>query len=257
MYRESLLLTMGLLNNKTALITGATDVFGKAIALRFAEEGANIAFVDTIVYEDIHDLEQEIEAKGVKAKGYECNVADYSETLNLFQEIKEEFATIDILVHNAAIAKDGLLLRMDETLWDAVIDNNLKSAYNFTHHCIPTMIRQCSGSIIFMTSFVGLYGNSGQCNYAAAGGGRISFAKSVAKEYGVKGIRANVISTGVIETEFLKELPEDERNEWIQQIPLRKFGTVEDIANTATVLASDMSSYITGQVIQIDGGMNM
>ena len=248
---------MGLLNNKTALITGATDVYGKAIALRFAEEGANIAFADTIVYEDIHDLEKEIEAKGVKAKGFECNVADYDETWKLIQEIKEEFASIDILVNNAAIAKDGLFLRMTEMQWDAVIDNNLKSAFNFTHHCIATMMRQKSGSIIFMTTIVGIHGNAGQSNYAAAGGGLVSFAKSIAQECGSRNIRANVIATGVIETKYNKELPEDERNEWMKHIPLRKFGTVEDIANMATILASDMSSYITGQVIHIDGGMNM
>lgn len=198
-----------------------------------------------------------MEAKGVKAKGFECNVTDFIETMDLVAKIKEEFGTIDILVHNAAIAKDSLLIRMYEDQWDKVIANNLKSAFNYTNRCIPTMMKQCSGSIIFMTTVVGLHGNAGQCNYAAAGGGIISFAKSVAKEYGVKGIRANVIATGVIETKQLKELPEGERKEWTNQIPLRKFGTVEDVANMATVLASDMSSYITGQVIQIDGGMNI
>ena len=220
---------MGLLEGKTALITGAARGIGKAIALKFAEEGANIAFTDLEVNEE---TEKEIAAKGVKAKSYASNAADFAQTEEVVQAVKAEFGSIDILVNNAGITKDGLMLRMTEQQWDAVIAVNLKSAFNFIHACVPVMMRQRGGSIINMASVVGVHGNAGQANYAAS-------------------------KAGFIETAMTAALPEEVRNEWKQKIPLRRGGQVEDIANVATFLASDMSSYVSGQVIQVDGGMNM
>lgn len=248
---------MGLLNGKTALITGAARGIGKAIALKFAEEGANIAFTDLVIDENGKATENEIAAKGVKVKGYASNAANFSETENVVNQVKEDFGSIDILVNNAGITKDGLMLKMTETQWDAVIAVNLKSAFNFIHACTPIMMRQRHGSIINMASVVGVHGNAGQCNYAASKAGLIALAKSIAQEMGSRGIRANAIAPGFIETAMTAALPDDIRKEWIKRIPLRRGGTVDDIANVATFLASDMSSYVTGQVIQIDGGMNM
>ena len=218
---------MGLLEGKTALITGAARGIGKAIALKFAEEGANIAFTDLEVNKE---TEAEIAGKGVKARSY---------------------------ASNAGITKDGLMLRMTEQQWDAVIAVNLKSAFNFIHACVPVMMRQRGGSIINMASVVGVHGNAGQANYAASKAGLIALAKSVAQEMGPKGIRANAIAPGFIETAMTAALPDEVREEWKKKIPLRRGGQVEDIANTAVYLASDLSSYVSGQVIQVDGGMNM
>lgn len=250
---------MGLLTGKTALITGAARGIGKAIALKFAEEGANIAFTDLVVDEEHGGLatEREIAALGVKAKGYASNAADFAQSEEVVKMVKEEFGSIDILVNNAGITKDGLMLRMTEQQWDAVIAVNLKSAFNFVHACVPVMMRQRGGSIINMASVVGVHGNAGQANYAASKAGLIALAKSVAQEMGPKGIRANAIAPGFIDTAMTQALPEDIRKEWAAKIPLRRGGTVEDIANTAVYLASDLSSYVTGQVIQVDGGMNM
>ena len=268
---------MGLLEGKTALITGAARGIGKAIALKFASEGANIAFTDLAVNEE---TEQEIAALGVKAKSYASNAADFAQTEEVVKAVKEEFGSIDILVNNAGITKDGLMLRMTEQQWDAVIAVNLKSAFNFIHACVPVMMRQRGGSIINMASVVGVHGNAGQANYAASKAGLIALAKSIAQEMGPKGIRANSIAPialaksiaqemgpkgiransiapGFIETAMTAALPEEVRNEWKQKIPLRRGGQVEDIANVATFLASDLSSYVSGQVIQVDGGMNM
>ena len=250
---------MGLLTGKTALITGAARGIGKAIALKFAEEGANIAFTDLVIDEEHGGLatEREIAAKGVKAKGYASNAANFAESEEVVNKVKEEFGSIDILINNAGITKDGLMLRMTEQQWDAVIAVNLKSAFNFIHACVPVMMRQRQGSIINMASVVGVHGNAGQSNYAASKAGIIALAKSVAQEMGLKGIRANAIAPGFIDTAMTQALPENVRKEWTNKIPLRRGGTVEDIANTAVYLASDLSSYVTGQVIQIDGGMNM
>lgn len=248
---------MKLLEGKTALITGAARGIGKAIALKFAQEGANIAFTDLVIDENGEQTEREIQALGVKAKGYASNAADFAQTEEVVGKIKEEFGSIDILVNNAGITKDGLMLRMTETQWDAVIAVNLKSAFNFIHACSPIMMRQRKGSIINMASVVGVHGNAGQCNYAASKAGLIALAKSIAQELGSRGIRANAIAPGFIETAMTAALPQEVRDEWVKRIPLRRGGTVEDIANVATFLASDMSSYVTGQVIQIDGGMNM
>ena len=245
---------MGLLEGKTALITGAARGIGKAIALKFAQEGANIAFTDLEVNAE---TEQEIAALGVKAKSYASNAADFQQTEAVVAQVKEEFGSIDILVNNAGITKDGLMLRMSEQQWDAVIAVNLKSAFNFIHACVPIMMRQRGGSIINMASVVGVHGNAGQANYAASKAGLIALAKSIAQEMGPKGIRANAIAPGFIETAMTAALPDNVREEWKKKIPLRRGGQVEDIANTALYLASDLSSYVSGQVIQVDGGMNM
>ena len=244
---------MKLLEGKTALITGAARGIGKSIALKFAQEGANIAFTDLEVNPE---TEQEIAALGVKAKSYASNAADFAQTEQVVAQVKEEFDSIDILVNNAGITKDGLMLRMTEQQWDAVIAVNLKSAFNFIHACVPIMMRQRGGSIINMASVVGVHGNAGQANYAASKAGLIALAKSIAQEMGPKGIRANAIAPGFIETAMTASLPDNVREEWKKKIPLRRGGQVEDIANTALYLASDLSSYVSGQVIQVDGGMN-
>ena len=248
---------MGLLTGKTALITGAARGIGKSIALKFAQEGANIAFTDLVIDENGIATEDEIKALGVNAKGYASNAADFAATEEVVKKVHEDFGSIDILVNNAGITKDGLMLRMTEGQWDAVIAVNLKSAFNFIHACIPVMMRQRKGSIINMASVVGVHGNAGQANYAASKAGLIALAKSIGQEMGPKGIRANAIAPGFIDTDMTKGLPEEIRKDWMKKIPLRRGGNVEDIANCALFLASDMSSYVSGQVIQVDGGMNM
>lgn len=248
---------MKLLEGKTALITGAARGIGKALAIKFAQEGANIAFTDLVIDENGKQTEEEIASYGVKAKGYASNAANFAETEDVVNKVKEDFGRIDILVNNAGITKDGLMMRMSEQQWDAVIAVNLKSAFNFIHAVLPIMMRQRSGSIINMASVVGVHGNAGQANYAASKAGLIALAKSIAQEVGSRGIRANAIAPGFIETAMTAALPENIRAEWVQKIPLRRGGQVEDIANVATFLASDLSSYVTGQVIQVDGGMNM
>ncbi|MBQ2235425.1 MAG: SDR family oxidoreductase, partial [Muribaculaceae bacterium] len=218
---------------------------------------ADIAFTDLVIDENGKATEAEIAALGVRAKGYASNAANFAETEAVVAQIKEDFGHIDILVNNAGITKDNIMLRMKESDWDAVIAVNLKSAFNFIHALLPIMMRQRGGSIINMASVVGVHGNAGQANYASSKAGLIALAKSVAQEMGSRGIRANAIAPGFIETAMTAALPDEVRREWIQRIPLRRGGTVDDIANVATFLASDMSSYITGQVIQVDGGMNM
>lgn len=250
---------MGLLQGKTALITGAARGIGKAIAMKFAKEGANIAFTDLFIDEEHGGLatEREIQAIGVKAKGYASNAADFAQTAEVVAEVLKEFGSIDILVNNAGITKDGLMLKMTEQQWDAVLSVNLKSAFNFIHAVTPIMMHQKGGSIINMSSVVGVHGNAGQCNYAASKAGLIALAKSIGQEIGRRGVRANAIAPGFIDSAMTRALPEDIRKEWVKNIPLRRAGTVDDIANVATFLASDLSSYVTGQVIQVDGGMNM
>ena len=250
---------MGLLQGKTALITGAARGIGKAIAMKFAKEGANIAFTDLFIDEEHGGLatEREIQALGVKAKGYASNAADFAQTAEVVAEVQKEFGSIDILVNNAGITKDGLMLKMTEQQWDAVLNVNLKSAFNFIHAVTPIMMHQKGGSIINMSSVVGVHGNAGQCNYAASKAGLIALAKSIGQEIGRRGVRANAIAPGFIYSAMTRALPEEIRKEWVKNIPLRRAGTVDDIANVATFLASDLSSYVTGQVIQVDGGMNM
>ena len=247
---------MGLLTGKTALITGAARGIGKALALKFAEEGANIAFTDLVIDESGEETRKEIEAKDVKCLAYASNAANFEETAEVVKKIHEDFGTIDVLVNNAGITKDGLMLRMTEAQWDAVINVNLKSAFNFVHACLPIMMRQRGGSIINMSSVVGVHGNAGQANYAASKAGMIALAKSVAQEMGSRGVRANAIAPGFIETAMTHQLSDEVRKEWMKQIPLRRGGQAEDVANVAVFLASDLSSYVTGQVIQVDGGMN-
>ena len=248
---------MGLLTGKTAIITGAARGIGKAIALKFASEGANVAFTDLVIDENGLNTEKEIAAFGVKAKGYASNAANFEETAKIVEQIKEEFGSIDILVNNAGITKDGLMARMTEAQWDAVLTVNLKSAFNFIHACTPIMMRQRSGNIINMASVVGVHGNAGQCNYSASKAGMIALAKSIAQELGSRGVRANAIAPGFIITDMTAKLSDEVKAEWNKRIPQRRGGTPEDIANVATFLASDLSSYVTGQVIQVDGGMNM
>ena len=248
---------MKLLEGKTALITGAARGIGKAIAIRFAQEGADIAFTDLVIDENGKKTEEEIKALGGKCKGYASNAADFAQTAEVVKEVVADFGRIDILVNNAGITKDGLMMRMTEQQWDAVIAVNLKSAFNFIHATVPVMMRQRGGSIINMASVVGVHGNAGQSNYAASKAGLIALAKSIAQEVGSRGIRANAIAPGFIETAMTAALPDEVREEWKKKIPLRRGGQVEDIANVATFLASDLSGYVTGQVIQVDGGMNM
>jgi 3-oxoacyl-[acyl-carrier protein] reductase len=248
---------MKLLEGKTALITGAARGIGKALALKFASEGANIAFTDLVIDENGKTTEAEIAAYGVKCKGYASNAADFAQTEDVVSKIKEDFGSIDILVNNAGITKDGLMLRMSEQQWDAVIAVNLKSAFNFIHAVLPIMMRQRKGSIINMASVVGVHGNAGQANYSASKAGLIALAKSIAQEVGSRGIRANAIAPGFIETAMTAALPEEVRKDWEAKIPMRRGGKPEDIANVALFLASDMSGYVTGQVIEVDGGMNM
>lgn len=248
---------MKLLEGKTALITGAARGIGKAIALKFASEGCNIAFTDLNIDDNALKTQSEIESYGVKAKGYASNAANFEETHKVVEEIAKEFGRIDILVNNAGITKDGLMMRMSEAQWDAVLTVNLKSAFNFIHAVTPIMMKQRTGSIINMSSVVGVSGNAGQCNYSASKAGMIGLAKSIAKEVGSRGIRANCIAPGFIITDMTNALSDEVKEQWAKQIPLRRGGTPEDVANVATFLASDLSSYVSGQVIHCCGGMNM
>lgn len=247
---------MGLLNGKVALITGAARGIGKAIAMKFASEGADVAFTDLVINEAAEQTVKDIETFGYKVKAYASNAANFEETHTVVNQILEDFGRIDILVNNAGITKDGLMLRMSEAQWDAVINVNLKSAFNFIHALTPIMSRQKGGSIINMSSVVGVSGNAGQCNYSASKAGLIGLAKSIAKEMGPRGIRANCIAPGFIISDMTKALPEDVRDAWVKQIPLRRGGTPEDVANVALFLASDLSSYVSGQVIHCCGAMN-
>ena len=248
---------MKLLEGKTALITGAALGIGKALAMKFAQNGCNVAFTDLKIDDLAKQTEEEVSAYGVKCKGYASNAADFKQTEKVVANILKDFDRIDILVNNAGITKDTLLMRMGEDQWDAVINVNLKSAFNFIHAVLPTMLRQREGSIINMASVVGVHGNAGQANYAASKAGLIALAKSVAQEVGSRKIRANAIAPGFIETAMTAALPEEVRKDWMTKIPLRRGGKPEDIADVALFLASDLSSYVTGQVIQVDGGMNM
>lgn len=244
---------MGLLEGKVALITGASKGIGKAIALRFASEGASIAFTDICISSDTM---AELEALGVKVRAYESDAADFAATHTVVEQIVADFGRIDILVNNAGITRDGLMLRMGEEQWDAVINVNLKSAFNFTHAVIPTMSKQRGGSIINMSSVVGEHGNAGQANYSASKAGLIGLAKSVAKEMGPRGIRANCIAPGFIISDMTAAMSEEVRQAWVKTIPLRRGGTVEEVAKVALFLASDLSSYVSGQVISCCGAMN-
>ena len=247
---------MGLLEGKVALITGAARGIGKAIALKFAEEGADVAFTDLVINEAAEQTVAELEAFGHKVKAYASNAASFDETHAVVDEILKEFGRIDILVNNAGITKDGLMLRMSEQQWGAVLTVNLKSAFNFIHALTPVMAKQRGGSIISMSSVVGVSGNAGQCNYSASKAGLIGLTKSIAKEMGPRGIRANCIAPGFIISDMTAALPDDVREQWVKTIPLRRGGTPEDVAKVALFLASDLSAYVSGQVIHCCGGMN-
>ncbi len=247
---------MKLLEGKTAIITGASRGIGKAIALKFAQEGCNVAFTDLFEDESMKGTEAELLALGVKAKGYASDAADFGDTSKVVDRIVEDFGQIDVLVNNAGITKDTLLMRMSEEQWDAVINVNLKSVFNFTKAVQKTMLKQRSGSIINLSSVVGVSGNAGQANYSASKAGIIGFTKSIARELGSRGIRSNAIAPGFIITEMTAKIPEDARKAWEASIPLKRGGTPEEVAGVAAFLASDLSSYVSGQVIQVCGAMN-
>ena len=246
---------MKLLEGKVALITGATRGIGRAIALRFAENGANIAFTYLSSVAAAESLVAEIEALGVSAVGFASNAADFADAHNVVEKVIAEFGQIDILVNNAGQTKDGLMMRMGEEQWDSIIDTNLKSAFNFTHAVTPAMARRRAGSIINMSSVVGTNGNAGQCNYAASKAGLIGLTMSFAKEMGARGIRCNAIAPGFIETDMTDKLNDATKQAIISSVSLGRMGTADEIANVALFLASDMSSYISGEVIKVTGCM--
>lgn len=248
---------MALLEGKTALITGAARGIGKQIALKMASEGANIAFTDLVIDEIAEQTRAELEALGVKAVAIASNAADFAAAHEVVEQVVAQFGRLDILVNNAGITKDGLMLRMSEAQWDAVLNVNLKSAFNFIHAVSPVMMKQRGGSIINISSVVGVHGNAGQCNYSASKSGMIGLAKSIAQELGPRGVRANVVAPGFILTDMTAKMPEDVLKQWEAKIPLRRGGLPEEVAKVCTFLASDLSSYVSGQVIQVDGGMGM
>jgi len=246
---------MKLLEGKTALITGASRGIGKAIAHRFAQEGANLALTNVTDDEEFAATIDELRKHNVKVSGYISNAANFDDSQRVVVDIMKDFATIDILVNNAGITRDTLLMRMTEDQWDAVIAVNLKSVFNLTKAVLQPMLKQKNGSIINMSSVVGVSGNAGQSNYSASKAGIIGFTKSIAKELGSRNIRCNAIAPGFILTEMTDKLPADVKEEWINKIPLKRGGTPEDVANTALYLASGLSSYVSGQTIHVCGGM--
>jgi 3-oxoacyl-[acyl-carrier protein] reductase len=244
-----------LLTGKTALITGAARGIGRSIALMFAAEGADVAFTDLRFDENMQSLETEIQALGRKAKGYASDASDFADCERVTGQVVADFGKVDILVNNAGITRDNLLMRMTEADWDLVIKVNLKSVFNMTHAVQKYMLKQRSGSIVNMSSVVGVGGNAGQSNYSASKAGLIGFTKSIAQELGSRNVRCNAIAPGFIETEMTAKLPEDVRAEWASKIPLRRGGKPEDVARTCVFFASDLSDYVTGQVLNVCGGM--
>lgn len=238
------------------MITGAARGIGRAIAIKFASEGANVAFSDLLLDDNVRSLEKEIQSLGVKGKGYVSDASSLESSEKLVDDVLKDFEHIDILVNNAGITRDNLLMRLTEGDWDAVIKVNLKSVFNLTKAVQRAMLKQRFGSIINMSSVVGVSGNAGQSNYAASKAGIIGFTKSIAHELGSRNVRCNAIAPGFIETEMTSKLPEDVRNEWVKTIPLHRAGQPDDVANIALFLASDLSDYVTGQVINVCGGMN-
>lgn len=246
---------MKLLEGKIALITGATRGIGRGIAIKFAEHGAHVVFTYVSSEDKAKALEAELQQMGVKAKGYKSDAADFKAAEDLVNAVVAEFGTLDILVNNAGITRDTLLMRMTEQQWDEVINANLKSVFNLTKAAQKPMLKQRKGSIINMSSVVGVRGNAGQANYAASKAGIIGFSKSVALELGSRNIRCNAIAPGFIETEMTAALDPKVVEQWRESIPLKRGGTAEDVANLTLFLASDMASYITGQCINVCGGM--
>ncbi|WMJ73414.1 3-oxoacyl-[acyl-carrier-protein] reductase [Cytophagaceae bacterium ABcell3] len=247
---------MSLLKGKNVLVTGASKGIGRAMALKFAQEGANVAFTYLSSVEKGEALEKELQASGIKAKGFRSDASDYAAAEKLIGDVVSEFGSLDVLVNNAGVTKDGLLMRMSEEQWDAVININLKSVFNLTKCATRQLMKQKYGSIINITSVVGVAGNAGQANYAASKAGIIGFTKSVAQELGSRNIRCNAIAPGFIETEMTAELDPKVVKGWTDAIPLKRGGAPEDVANCAVFLASDMSAYVTGQVLLVDGGMH-
>ena len=247
---------MGLLDGKVALVTGGSRGIGKAIALKFASEGADVVFTYLSNKAAAEQTEQELGQFGHRVKAYASDASSFESAHELVKQVIEDFSRIDILVNNAGITRDTLLMRMTEQQWDEVLNGNLKSAFNFTHAVVPLMARQRAGSIISLSSVVGIAGNAGQSNYAASKAGIIALSTSVAKEIGSRNVRCNCIAPGFIDTDMTSSLPEELRKEWAKTIPLRRCGTPEEVANVALFLASDLSSYVTGQVIHCCGGMS-
>lgn len=247
---------MKLLEGKVAIITGAARGIGKAIAMTFAEQGADVAFTDLNADENFQNTEKELLALGVKAKGYTSNAANYEESIQLVEQIVKDFGKVDILINNAGVTRDGLLMKMTEQQWDMVININLKSAFNLTKGVLPYMLKQRSGSIVNMSSVVGVSGNAGQANYSASKAGLIGLTKSTAKELGSRNIRCNAIAPGFIVTEMTGQLSEEVREDWNKKIPMRRGGTPEEVAKVAVFLSSDLASYVSGQVVNVCGGMN-
>ena len=248
---------MKLLENKTALITGASRGIGRKHALLFAENGANIIFTDLREDDNSRSLVEELTSKGTKCRFVAADVSDYQQTTDIVKIVEQEFGRLDVLVNNAGITRDTLLLRMTPQDWDLVMEVNLRSVFNFCKAFAPMMLKQRSGSIINTSSVVGVIGNAGQCNYSASKAGIIGFSKSLAKELGSRGIRCNAIAPGYIETAMTLALPQEARDKWLNNIPLHRGGTELDIARTSLFLASDLSEYITGQVICVDGGISL
>lgn len=248
---------MKLLENKVVLITGGSRGIGKGIAQKFAELGADIAFTFLSSVEKARAFEEELQQQGIKAKGYQSDAADYASAEKLIDDIVKEFGKLDVVVNNAGITRDNLLMRLNEQQWDEVIDTNLKSIFNISKFAIKPMMKAKNGVFINMSSIVGIQGNAGQTNYSASKAGIIGFTKSIARELGSRNIRANVIAPGFIETEMTGDLDEKMKEQWQQTIPLKRPGSTEDVANLAAFLASDMATYITGQVISVDGGLAM
>ncbi|MDD4684782.1 MAG: 3-oxoacyl-[acyl-carrier-protein] reductase [Bacteroidales bacterium] len=247
---------MKLLQGKVALITGASRGIGKAIAVLYAQEGCNVAFTDIKRDENMELCEKELIALGVKAIGYASNAASFEDSAKLVETVAADFGRIDILVNNAGITRDNLLMRMTEKDWDLIMDVNLKSVFNLTHACQKIMLKQRSGSIVNMSSVVGVSGNAGQSNYAATKAGIIGFTKSIAQELGSRNIRCNAVAPGFIITDMTGQLPEDVRAAWEKKIPLRRGGSPEEVAKVCVFLGSDLSSYVSGQVISVCGAMN-
>ena len=248
---------MKLLEGKVAIVTGAARGIGKAVAIRLAQEGCAIAFTDLARDENMQKTATEVAALGVKVKAYVSNAANFDETHTIVDEMLKDFGHIDVLVNNAGIARDALLMRMSEEQWDVVINVNLKSAFNFIHAVVPVMMRQKSGSIINMSSVVGVSGNAAQVNYAASKAGMIGLTASVAKELASRGIRSNAVAPGFIITEMTHQLSDEVREKWMDTIPMRRGGTPEEVANAVLFFASDLSSYVSGQVLTVCGGMNI
>jgi len=246
---------MKLLEGKTAIITGAARGIGRAVAITFAKHGANIAFTDMAIDDNVKSLEKELADLGVKGKGYASDASNFEQSQELVKQIVEDFGKVDILINNAGITRDTLLMRMTEEQWDLVLNVNLKSAFNLTKAVIGPMMKQRSGSIVNMSSIVGVGGNVGQANYSASKAGMIGLTKSTAKEVGSRNIRCNAIAPGFIITEMTAKLPEKVVEEWANSIPMKRGGTPEEVANAALFLASDLASYVSGQVIQVTGAM--